>query len=323
MTERVKKAASSREPATRSKTYETLIKNLPAGVYRSTPEGKIIAMNPALVRTLGFPDASELMKSNTRSFYLSEQDRTRHFRNLARRGAAVAEYRLRRRDGKLIWVRDFAMARKGNGGRILYTDGVIHDITRERQTEARLKRALKKLAEANVERQEMIRQLKKVTITDDLTGLYNRRGFNVIARQHLLVADRRKSLTYLLYLDLDHLKRVNDTFGHRIGDEALIALAEILRATFRLSDIKARMGGDEFAVFPIDSNEEGVNSAIGRLSGALDEFNASGKAPFRLSVSTGISCYDPASPSSIEDLLSRADNLMYEEKRRKKNGGKS
>jgi diguanylate cyclase (GGDEF)-like protein len=94
-------------------------------------------------------------------------------------------------------------------------------------------------------------------------------------------------------------------------------MAEILKATFRISDIKARMSGDEFAVFPIDTTLAGVETALARLAKAIAEFNASDQKPFKLGISTGIACYDPANPSSIEDLLNRADNLMYENKRKK------
>jgi len=298
-------------------SYETMFKRLPVAVYRSTLEGRLITMNPALVKMLGFRSPADLKHIDVRRFFVDEKDRKKHFRALDKNGATMSVFRLKRKDGRVIWIRDFARAVKGPDGRILCTDGVMRDISGEKRIEIRLKRTLSKLAEANAARDEMIRQLEKVSITDDLTGLYNRRGFNVLARQHLLLVDRRKSLTYLLYLDLDHLKRINDTFGHRIGDEALVSLAEILQATFRLSDIKARMGGDEFAVFPIDTNEEGVNTALGRLEKAVADFNASGKKPFNLSLSTGMAGYDPANPSSIEDLLGRADNLMYEAKRRK------
>jgi len=305
----------SKRPESR---YETMFKHLPVAVYRTTPEGKILTSNSALAKMLGYARASDLRNVDVRGFFLEEEDRARHFRAMTKSGSTISEFQLRRKDGKVIWVRDLARAEMGPKGTVLFTDGVMRDISREKRVEARLRGALQRLAKAKSDRDEMIRRLERISLQDDLTGLYNRRGFNVLARQHILVADRQKTLTYLLYMDLDDLKRINDTFGHRIGDEALIDLAGILKSTFRLSDIKARMGGDEFAVFPIDTNQAGLNVAVGRLEKALSDFNAAGKKPYRLGLSMGIACYDPASPSSVEDLLGRADNLMYEEKRRKR-----
>lgn len=313
-----KAASAASEPPLAKIRYETMFKHLPVAVYRTTPGGKILTANPALAKTLGFKSTASLRNVDVRSLFLDKQDREKHFRAMAKEGSTISEFRLKRKDGRVIWVRDLSRAIVGPKGRILYTDGVMRDISREKRVESRLRGALKRLAKAKADRDEMIRKLERISLKDDLTGLCNRRGFNVLARQHILVADRQKNPTYLLYLDLDDLKRINDTFGHRIGDEALVNLAGILNSTFRLSDIKARMGGDEFAVFPIDTNQAGVNAAVGRLEKAIFDFNAAGKTPYTLGFSIGVACYDPASPSSVEDLLGRADNLMYEEKRRKR-----
>ncbi|MCX6563721.1 MAG: GGDEF domain-containing protein, partial [Candidatus Aminicenantes bacterium] len=178
-------------------------------------------------------------------------------------------------------------------------------------------KVLGKLRESNLERQKMIKELKIHSVTDDLTGLYNRRGFFTIAAQYLKLAGRNKTKMFLLFMDMDLLKNINDTFGHHVGDAALIKMAEILRQTFRDSDIKGRMGGDEFAVFPIDSKLSGAEIAIGRLEKNIAEFNSANNVPFKLAFSTGVSCFDPEYPSSIEDLIVRADKLMYEQKRQK------
>ena len=122
---------------------------------------------------------------------------------------------------------------------------------------------------------------------------------------------------YLLYIDLDDLKKINDTYGHNRGDFILVALAEILQKTFRKSDIKARIGGDEFVIFPIDTQMNGVKSALTRLKKSIDEYNTSSGHQPLLAVSTGVSCYKPSQPCSINELLTKADSLMYEEKRQK------
>jgi diguanylate cyclase (GGDEF)-like protein len=160
----------------------------------------------------------------------------------------------------------------------------------------------------------MIKKLETLSITDDLTGLSNRRGFILMARQSMKIGDRRKVLMFLLFLDMDNLKGINDSLGHSSGDDALRRMAGILKATFRESDIKGRMGGDEFAVFPVDTSLAGVQSALVRLDENIDAFNRSGLVPFKLAYSVGVAGYDPADPITIEELLARADKLMYAQK---------
>jgi diguanylate cyclase (GGDEF)-like protein len=121
----------------------------------------------------------------------------------------------------------------------------------------------------------------------------------------------------MLFMDLDNLKMINDTLGHHKGDQALVEVANILNSTFRRSDIKGRMGGDEFAVFPIDASQDGMERAISRLTENIDTFNGSKDNPFQLSVSMGVAHYDPEHPCTIDELLVRADKIMYEDKRRK------
>jgi len=175
---------------------------------------------------------------------------------------------------------------------------------------------LESLDRSNRERQEMIQRLEKYSTMDELTGLYNRRGFLTIGGEYLNLAARNKTKMFLLYMDMDNLKEINDTYGHHIGDAALVRLTRILKHTFRQSDIKGRMGGDEFAIFPIDTSIAGVDIAIGRLKKNLEIFNASGDEPFKLSLSTGMAGFDPQQPSTIEDLLIEADRMMYAQKKK-------
>ncbi|OGW27432.1 MAG: hypothetical protein A2X59_07230 [Nitrospirae bacterium GWC2_42_7] len=160
--------------------------------------------------------------------------------------------------------------------------------------------------------------LLKMTVTDELTGLYNRRGFFTVTEQYLKLSNRQKNLQYMLYLDLDNLKGINDTLGHEGGDHALIETAAVLRDTFRDSDIMARIGGDEFVVVPIGTTEEGTNIATSRLYQNFLAHNEKRKQTYPLSVSVGFACCDPESPCSIDELLSQADKSMYEQKRQKK-----
>ena len=160
-------------------------------------------------------------------------------------------------------------------------------------------------------------------LTDELTGLSNRRRFFVLAEQYLKVAIRAKKRSLLFYIDMDDLKWINDHCGHNEGDQALIALASILQKTFRESDIIARIGGDEFAVLlePGDAYNEIL---ITRLYENIRDYNARVSQDYKLSVSVGTAYFDPEHPISINQFLSKADALMYaqkQERRKKKSIG--
>lgn len=168
-------------------------------------------------------------------------------------------------------------------------------------------------------RKKMEEQLKESSITDELTGLLNRRGFFTIAEQHVKLSLRSGREMFLIYLDLDYLKEINDKLGHRAGDKALIDFAGLLKRTYRESDVMARIGGDEFAVLLTDNLKAGGEQIIARhLYENLDSYNEKGGRPFSLSVSMGTICYDPKTPCSLDDLISRADVLMYNNKKHRK-----
>jgi len=173
------------------------------------------------------------------------------------------------------------------------------------------------------ELKKMEEELRTLTLTDSLTGLYNRRGFLTFAEQLLKIANRMKSKIYMLYADLDNLKRINDTFGHQEGDEALKETARLLEETFRESDIISRIGGDEFVVMPIKDAEENVAPITERLKSNLARYNEKKDRTYVLSVSVGITYYDPDNPVTVEELLSRCDQLMYKAKTGKKNSSQS
>jgi len=167
------------------------------------------------------------------------------------------------------------------------------------------------------DRKRMEEELRSITLTDELTGLYNRRGFLTLAEQYLKIANRMKNTISILYADIDNMKSINDTFGHQEGDRALIETAGVLKETFRESDVVARIGGDEFVVMPAVMNAMSHDAVMGRLHGSIERLNALQGRKYRLSVSAGIAFYDPENPCSIEELLSRGDRIMYENKRRK------
>ncbi len=168
------------------------------------------------------------------------------------------------------------------------------------------------------ERKKMEEKLQEEAITDQLTGLFNRRGFHTLAQQQLKLAKRKKRKVSLVYLDLDNMKTINDELGHHEGDNALIDTAHILNKTFRESDLIARIGGDEFAVLLAEHSSTSIKDVIMKnVHERVEKFNESNDRQYTLHLSIGVANYDPDHPYSIEELMEQADILMYEEKKQK------
>ncbi|MDB4285605.1 diguanylate cyclase [bacterium] len=153
--------------------------------------------------------------------------------------------------------------------------------------------------------------LYRWAIIDELTDVYNRKGFFTLAEHQLKIAKRTKEAMFMLYVDLDDLKVINDEHGHKEGDLVLAKAAEILKENFRESDIVARIGGDEFVVFPIRTTKSNQGIIVERFEKAIVRYNEVSKKPYKLTMSFGISSYDPDSASSLDELLIEADKAMY------------
>ncbi|MCJ7679871.1 MAG: sensor domain-containing diguanylate cyclase [Candidatus Aminicenantes bacterium] len=300
------------------KKYRDLLMHLPVGVYRTTPEGEIIEANNNLVHLLSFADQEDIKSINVRDLYVDSEDRKRHQEKLATSLTEFSDFRLRRKDGKIIWGRDYPRAVKDSEGQVIYYDGILVDITDQRESENKLKIALVELERANMERQKMIKRLENLSLLDDLTGLYNRRGFYVAAKSEMIKSHQDGNRLFLLYLDLDHLKKINDTWGHQTGDQALVRFVEILKSTFRKSDVMGRMGGDEFAVIAIESMPDLPELLLDRVNKNMISLNETKKYSFTLALSSGTARYNPADPITIDDLLKKADAEMYKTKNAKK-----
>jgi diguanylate cyclase (GGDEF)-like protein len=160
-------------------------------------------------------------------------------------------------------------------------------------------------------------EMEQLALTDELTGLRNRRGFLVLADQALRMARRSRVKCALVYVDLDGLKRVNDSRGHAAGDALIADAAKVLGHVFRDSDVVARVGGDEFAAFAVLDEHDGAEAVNSRLTAAIDRFNAQSVPTMRVSMSIGIEELPSNSETPLDVLLSRADRAMYERKRRR------
>jgi diguanylate cyclase (GGDEF)-like protein len=159
-------------------------------------------------------------------------------------------------------------------------------------------------------------ELGSLALTDDLTGLYNRRGFMALAERQLKLGRRSGRGMLLFVVDVDHLKQINDTFGHREGDLALKRVAEAMEQTFRDSDVVARLGGDEFAVLAIEASGHSEATIKARLFKCLRSVCAK-ESRYRISLSLGLARFDSGGLASIAELMAKADHAMYEHKRRR------
>lgn len=169
------------------------------------------------------------------------------------------------------------------------------------------------------ERARIEEQLRLLSFRDDLTGLYNRRGFFALGEQQVHVANRDKKPMMVVSADLDGLKEINDTFGHQEGDAAIVETAHILRRTFRKADLVARIGGDEFALLLTGGQAEFDREQLdGRLQKIVEKHNRESNRPRKLSVSAGFVTCDARGTQTIEEWVHRADTLMYAQKRQKK-----
>jgi diguanylate cyclase (GGDEF)-like protein/PAS domain S-box-containing protein len=163
----------------------------------------------------------------------------------------------------------------------------------------------------------MEEELHKLSMTDELSGLYNRRGFFTLADQQLKIAKRTNRRMTLLSIDMDNLKGINDTLGHKVGDIAILQTAHILRESFRESDIIARIGGDEFVVLQVEITDTQPDTMVSRLQRNIEDYNAKIDGVYELSLSMGAAHFDHENPKGIEDLLVEADKFMYEHKKSK------
>ncbi|MEI9949126.1 MAG: sensor domain-containing diguanylate cyclase [Pseudomonadota bacterium] len=162
--------------------------------------------------------------------------------------------------------------------------------------------------------------IRSQSIRDELTGLYNRRGFLELARQQLRIAQREGRKALLFFVDLNGMKQINDELGHDEGDRALSDTADVLCEVFRISDVVSRLGGDEFVALMLDADASQVEAFALRIRQAMATRNAQGLRRYRLSASVGASPYDAERGQTIESLLAQADAVMYEQKRARRAG---
>lgn len=191
------------------------------------------------------------------------------------------------------------------------------------ELEARVHQRTQQLEASNSElraeaelRKQMEARVLRLSLTDELTGLSNRRGFLMRTEQMLKLVRRMEACAWLFYIDLDGLKQVNDTLGHEAGDRQIQFAARILRESFRESDVLGRIGGDEFLVFAIGA-QHSPSDIERRIQDKIDHHNRISPNHPQLGMSIGAVCCD-ANTTSLEPAIRQADAAMYSNKNRKR-----
>lgn len=175
--------------------------------------------------------------------------------------------------------------------------------------------ALARFLRFAMERHRQQLRFKALSITDDLTGLYNRRGFFELGGHQIKIAERAERELLLFYFDLDGFKTINDRFGHAEGDAALKRMAAILKDSFRASDILARLGGDEFAVLALEASKQHGQLLNDRVAEKLKNSNEAAQKPYTLALSVGQTCFYPKQAHHLETMLEAADRELYANKK--------
>ena len=262
--------------------YQQLVETMQEGLCMVNPEGRILFVNQRMADLLSYAPLDLLGRSL--------------FDFLERGWEEQVDVRFHRKDGTGLvttLVTSPVTDDAGNNQGTLF--GVI-DVTERRQMEDKL---------------------HDLSLVDELTGLQNRRGFLMLAKQALNIADRLKQGMALLYVDLDRMKWINDTYGHQAGDDALVDATRVFQTTLRASDIIARIGGDEFAVLLLETRDNSSEDIVARLTANLSEHNRRAARPYPLELSYGVAYYNPEKPCSLEQLLDQGDQLMYTQKQLK------
>lgn len=263
-----------------------------------TKSGTILDTNENFASWLG-REPHELLGTEHLSHFAPE-DRALAERESSQSNCHYEAHMLRRGGERFpVEVRDRNLTFRGQTVRIT----VVRDITERRRAETELK--------------QQAELLRAMSLRDELTGLYNRRGFLEHARQALRTSTRTRRAACVFFADLNGMKKINDSLGHEMGDRAIVLMAQLLSGAFRASDIIGRLGGDEFAIFAPDCGAQDVQVLCRRLQQRLEDLNRTSGEPFQLSISVGFSEFKPGSPTDLNSLMEAADQAMYAEKRRR------
>ena len=326
------------------------LEHIPAGVYFKDLHSRFVLASRSLALRAGKKDPAQLVGKTDFDIFSAEHARQAFAdeQKIIRTGKPILDLEEKETwpDGNETWVLTTKLPLHNLQGELIGTMGVSRDITERKRAQRELDQyrlhleelvaartaelvlvnqelehdieARKQAEEALAAKaQELARTnqvLENLSLIDDLTGLYNRKGFLALAEHRLKLAHRQGEPFAVAFADFDGLKKINDEFGHEEGDRALRAAARVLHESFRESDIVARFGGDEFAVF---TGEADTAQIVSRIQQHVQAAQQTEPRPYDLSFSLGV--VEATHPDAdIQDLLKRADQLMYQQKKRKR-----
>ena len=272
--------------------WPTLVNSLTDAVLVLDPERRIAALNPSATRLLG----TGMTLGQTIDQLLHQYPEL----VAVCRGTGDQEAEIPMRPGlfgppqEALWFNVRVTEIRDGRGRDAGCVVVLRDIT---------------------ERRQMVETIRTLSLTDELTGLLNRRGFTTLAEQQMRTSIRTRNRIWLLFADLDGLKEINDRLGHEAGDRALCEIARLLRTgSFREADLVARLGGDEFAILATEISRTDGDTVMKRVDNALRRANEMPGREYVLSMSVGVAMFDPERPQTLDELIAEADRRMYEAK---------
>lgn len=276
--------------------YRQLVESSQGLICTHDMAGNLLSANAAALRTLGY-GADDLPGRNLKDL-LTPRARERFAGYLERINSTGEDTGLMEvitRDGRTrTW--QYHNVRVQDAHAAPYVLGHAQDVTELREAQE---------------------QLKRLSLSDELTGLMNRRGFLNTAPHLLALATSSRQALTMLFADVDGLKHVNDSHGHDAGSALIVRAADVLKQTFRAADLLARVGGDEFVVLAIVP-DDAASIISRRMDLHLTRVNAIGTGPVPLQLSVGVVHIPPGNTLSLEELLHRADQKMYEQKRQKR-----
>lgn len=280
--------------------YRELVNNIPALICELKPDGIILFVNPAVMELSGYSEDELVGRNWWELFQVDPATRQATGALSCKNNPELTkrcELRIKVKDGSIKVLNWNVTCRLDHDG------------------------ALREMVCVGVDISELVQlreELKELAITDDLTGLLNRRGFFTLGEHQLRLAVRQRKDLFLLYADLDNMKTINDTLGHEQGDEALRVTASLLREAFRESDVIGRLGGDEFAVLVAGAPGHDGDQIKERLADKLGSYNLHSNLP--LAISIGVANLPAGGKLSLDLFVKQADALMYEEKVRRRAG---
>jgi len=280
----------------KGKQYQNLVENINDVIFTVDLQGRFMYISSNIEKLSGYTSEELLGKAFAQLVYPDDLSLFQEgFKKILKNAVEPVEFRIVTRNGQIKYVRASGQLVTENNEKPEVT-GSMSDVSEKKRAELKL---------------------QEYATYDALTGVYNRRVGLAILEEKRKTADRENSVFSICYVDMDNLKMINDDYGHKEGDSAIISAVDIMKSSIRDADVICRLGGDEFLlIFPGCSLRD-AEIICARIEQRLNEFNSAARKPYKIKMSLGLAEYRPLEKVSIEELIFRADRKMYERKRKK------